>query len=116
MTKWETEFKAERTVLGQSWRIPKSVHGLAQRIIKRVGSRVDKPYESRPEIGTLEQLNSPWNIHVKHGEDVLILYRSHCLREDIEDVLINRGIPYITDNGGGMLRQRQIVQYQTVAK
>lgn len=115
MTKWETEFKASRTVLGQSWRIPKSVHGLAQRIIKRVGSRVDKPYESRPEIGTLEQLNSPWNIHVKHGEDVLILYRSHCLREDIEDVLINRGIPYTTDNGeAGMLNgklAKSVAQY-----
>lgn len=104
MTKWEREFKAERTVLGQSWRIPQSVHTLAQHVIHRVTSRVDKPYVSRPERGILEQINTPWNIHIKHGDDVLILYRSHCLREDIEEVLINRQIPYVTDNGeAGML-------------
>lgn len=99
MTKWETKNNAERAVLGQSWRIPKKVHTLAQSVIGRVSERVEKPYVSRPEEGTLTYLNNPWAIHVEHGQDVLILYRSHCLREDIEEVLISRNIPYTVDNG-----------------
>lgn len=115
MSDWETLHNANRNVLGQSWRIPKSVHTLAQHVIHLVDDRVDKPYVSRPEEGTLEYINNEWAVSLKHGEDTLVLYRSHCLREIIEDVLIARNIPYTVDNGkqgllGGKLA-KAVVQY-----
>ncbi|AUG85478.1 helicase [Acinetobacter phage SH-Ab 15497] len=115
MSTWETLHKAERQVLGQSWRIPKSVHGLAQSVIHMVSERVEKPYVSRPEEGKLEYINNEWALQAEHGEDVLVLYRSHCLREGIEDVLIARNIPYTVDNGkAGILNgklAKAIAQY-----
>lgn len=115
MSKWENQNDASRQVLGQSWRIPKSVHTLAQSIIHMVDERVDKPYVSRPEEGTLEYLNNEWSITLEHDEDVLVLYRSHCLREGIEEVLIMRNIPYTVDNGkAGILNgklAKAIAQY-----
>lgn len=48
---------AHRRVLGQSYRVPKAVHEVAQRVIGRVRERIPAPYLPTPEAGEVETLD-----------------------------------------------------------
>lgn len=105
MQNFERDFKADRVVLGQSWRIPGEVHTLAQSIIAPVAGRVDKLYKPRPEPGIVDRYDSFTDVVMRQDESTLILYRNHSLRRDIEDTLISLNIPHVFDNGGRSVLQ-----------
>lgn len=94
MQKWESEFGAEREVLGQSYRIPSKVHTAAEALISRVRGRVPKEYRPRDETGRLDRLQGSGSIRLQHGEDTMVLYRNHSLRSDLEQLCVRRGLPY----------------------
>jgi len=106
MYAFEIEHSAKRQVLDQSHRIPAKVHEKAHEIILNVANRVDKPYKAREAEGSInyytdiEQIN-----YIEHGDDILILYRNHSMREEAENMLITRCIPYTCDNGSPGLCQ-----------
>jgi len=51
MVEFAEEFKLDSCVLSQSYRVPRSVHSIANTVIKTVKSRVDKEYFPRPDDG-----------------------------------------------------------------
>lgn len=99
MSKFEGRYSAERLVLGQSFRIPAAVHDLAQSIISRVYTRVDKQYRPRSERGDVQLMFDMNRLRFEHGENTLVLYRNHAFRKEVEEILIRHAIPYICDSG-----------------
>ena len=99
MSYFEREYSADRTVLGQSFRIPAKVHDLAQSLITRVHTRVDKQYRPRSEQGNVELIFDQNKLRFEHGEDTLVLFRNHAYRGEVEEILIRHAIPYIVDSG-----------------
>ena len=108
MYRFEQEYGAERVVLGQSYRVPQLAHRLAERVITLVSSRVDKEYLPRDEVGDIRHHSGPHSLRLEHGVDTLVLYRSHYMRREVEDYLIQRKIPYVTDSGRPGLMQGTI--------
>lgn len=99
MTKWESKYGAQRQILQQSYRVPRSVHTRAEALIKTTKHRVDKVYNPRDEEGIINRFFDVNAMKIEHGEDCMVLYRNHSMREDIEEMLINDVVPYITDSG-----------------
>jgi DNA helicase-2/ATP-dependent DNA helicase PcrA len=81
-------------VLNQSHRIPKTVHILAQNIVGQIKDRVPKAYSPRQEIGIVQELNSLRYLPSPTEDSVMILYRNHKTRTEIEQWLISKGLPY----------------------
>jgi superfamily I DNA/RNA helicase len=99
MLAFEEEFNAIRTVLTQSWRVPIAVHGMAMKVVQRIGSRVEKIYSPKPEPGLVVRSSyfNPKNI--APGRDTLVLCRNYITRKEIEDELIRHRIPYVNEGG-----------------
>ncbi len=99
MPTFAEKYGSEQEVLSQSYRVPSSVHELAEKVISGVSSRVTKEYKPRAAVGQIRRFGDAAYLKFKHGEDTLILVRNHDLRRDIEEVLVNNGIPYKIDSG-----------------
>lgn len=99
MVYFEEKYNAERIILDQSWRIPASVHKLATRVIDQIEDRVHKPYRPRLEEGTVQRHSHMSTVKFPADGSIMVLYRNHAIRKDIEKDLIARRIPYTT--GGG---------------
>jgi len=103
MAKFEKKYNAERIILGQSYRIPRTVHAVANKLISQV-QRVDKEYHPRNfegEVvvyGTVDAIE--WD-----DRDTLVLYRTHYVRKDVENHLITHGIPYTVESGAPGIMQ-----------
>jgi DNA helicase-2/ATP-dependent DNA helicase PcrA len=98
--KFEERYGSERVVLRQSYRVPSSVHALATSLISHVSNRVEKEYLPREEVGRVRRFSDL--VHVPDPDpeqETLILFRNHSMRAAIESWLMDRGVPYMTDNG-----------------
>lgn len=98
MTKFEKKYDAKRKILEQSWRIPLVVHELANEIISPVKNRVEKEYKPRDEQGVLQR-HSTFLTAPLDGKNTLILFRNHAIRKDMEETLIDHGLPYTVRSG-----------------
>lgn len=118
MYQFEKDFNAERKVLSQSHRVPKLVHELASRITLHMGERVDKKYGSRQEEGIMRYyLDADFVRKLKQGDDVMMLFRNHSVRDVFEDVLIDFHIPYTVIRGkGGLLDNHTASTIKTYLK
>ena len=97
MEKFENRYKAERIVLDQSYRIPRSVHTVAHNVIKGT-RRIEKAYRPRNHEGQV--LNYGSVDHIRwDNRDTLVLYRTHHIRREVERDLIARGTPYTVESG-----------------
>lgn len=99
MPNFEAKHGSQRVVLDQSYRIPDSVHEMAERLIRRVPSRVDKTY--KPKHGARGEVNWYGDLRMltKPKGQTLILVRNHSMREDIEEWLISAGVAYVAEGG-----------------
>lgn len=97
------ELADEQVVLGQSYRIPKSVHALAEATVGQISRRVPKEYKPISDIGTIEcvQHYEPMWYRYKHT----VLCRDKWALDDIEQVIIERGIPYTKNGERGMFER-----------
>jgi DNA helicase II / ATP-dependent DNA helicase PcrA len=77
-------------VLKQSYRIPKSIHHLAERCIGQVASRVRKKWEPRKEAGQVRWEASYESIDMSEG-DWLVLARTNYLLEGVENYCRSEG-------------------------
>ena len=84
-------------VLKQSYRIPKSIHTLAERCIGQVGSRVHKVWNPRKEEGHVSWEPSYETIDMEHGE-WLVLARTNYLLNNIEQHCRSEGWFYKSKN------------------
>lgn len=95
MRKYHLPDESNVRVLGQSWRIPRRVHSIAEEIIGRVSKRWAKVYTPRDadgEIGAYGDIQfTPPPIH---DQSTLLLYRNHQFRRAAEDWLMDCGTPF----------------------
>ena len=115
MYDFEKNEKAEKTVLSQSFRIPKSVHRVAKRLTEEMGTRVTKEYDPRPEEGVVSSFECFSDIHrenpIVHGQDIFILVRNHKYRAEAEAFLMDNNIPYTAEGGRPSPLQYLICKY-----
>lgn len=80
------------TVLGQSWRVPRAVQAVSQRIIGQVTHRRPKKWSPRDEEGTVEELalrDLDWG-----GKDLLVLARNAKFLDNLRHQVRSSGYLY----------------------
>lgn len=82
----------ERTVLSQSYRLPGSVHALAQGLRKRIVGSIEKEYLPRPEEGRVEHHFSVEDVDMSEG-NWLIMARNNYHLEELVNYCIDQGYP-----------------------
>jgi superfamily I DNA/RNA helicase len=97
MAVMEENYDSERIVLGQSYRVPSSVHEIVANIGSRISTRVQKEYKPRDEEGSVEFDEAFEAVNQKTG---FILCRSHSIKQQVERELIQRRVPYLSEGGG----------------
>ena len=87
-------------VLEQSWRIPKSVHRIAEGVINRVEKRWAKTYLPRESEGAAEGYGDIGLVPPpRPKEPTLVLYRNHQFRRAVENWLMDSSVPFIATGG-----------------
>jgi|TARA_E500000318_G_scaffold41611_3_gene39757 superfamily I DNA/RNA helicase len=81
------------TYLKQSYRVPRKVHDVALRIVKRIGNRKEKVWEPRSLEGTVNRHVSFEHIDMSVGE-WLVLARNNYLLTQVEEHLRKVGKVY----------------------
>jgi len=97
---------ADRQLI-QSHRVPRAVHKIALRLIRRNRERVDVPYRPREAQGYVEvcHRNSlPIENLVQEG-NALLLARNRYLLSDFTDDLVRKGLPFEALRGSSLLKQ-----------
>jgi len=85
----------EHRILGQSWRVPRRVHELADRIISRVKDRLPKEWAAKAEAGTVAEVPYPDGIELGAGETFLLV-RNNYLVKTWTDLCEEHGVLYAT--------------------
>jgi DNA helicase-2/ATP-dependent DNA helicase PcrA len=88
-------FQGDIHVLQQSFRVPSTVHVLADRVVRRIRQRQDKVWAPRDYIGAVRQYNRFEDVPVSDGE-WLILASTNYLLNPVHEWL----------KGGGILFER----------
>lgn len=85
----------ERIILNKSYRIPKRIHSVAQKLITKIDDRVEKDWSPRDDEGAVKYHRSRFNnsIDFKNGS-WLILARTNYIAEQVIDDLQMRGFFY----------------------
>jgi len=95
-----------KTILKQSYRLPRAVHQLANDLIHRVTRRQEKVYLPRPEDGTVQRLSrgtykSPEYFilksavgHLEQGKTVMFLASCSYMLHALIAILRKNGIPF----------------------
>lgn len=100
MASFAQRYNGETHVLAQSYRVPKAVHDVARGVVVRIGNRVQKRYRPADRPGTVMRFGTGFIPEsVDHGDDVLILCRSHVTKKEVESALIAIRKPYRNEGG-----------------
>lgn len=99
MVRFEEANDSERVVLPISYRIPRSVHALANRIVQRIPDRVPKDYAPRDEQGTISEHSDWYGIQFKKGQSTMLLARTGARKREIERMLVGDSVPFLTEGG-----------------
>ena len=97
-------------VLNQSYRIPKSVHHIADNIIRRVQTRTDKTWNPRHEEGKVVSEASFEHVDLSSGE-WLILSRSNYLLNEIDAHCRGLGV-YFERKGSPSISDKKVKAVQ----
>jgi DNA helicase-2/ATP-dependent DNA helicase PcrA len=107
MARFTQRYKGDSHVLSQSHRLPAAVHTRSQDLIRRVTLRVDKEFRPRDDVGLVRVHGSINSVDVAHGEDILLLGRTHSILREVEQQLVEKRIPYTRESGRpGMYQNR----------
>lgn len=107
MARFTQKHKGDSHVLSLSHRLPVAVHARSQALIRRVGFRVDKEFSPRADLGLVRVHGSINSVDITHGEDILLLGRTHSVLREVEQSLIEQRIPYTRETGRpGMYQNR----------
>lgn len=84
-----------KTVLEQSYRLPRKIHALCDRIVSRIHHRYPKKWHPRDVDGRINRINTldtmPWE-----DGTYMVLARNKYLLKDTEELLRLNGLPYIS--------------------
>lgn len=98
MYDFEQKYNANRIILSKSWRLPRSIHSVGNLLTTRIRDRVPKEFSPRSAEGDVFRHGFVRGIKFDDS-DTLVLYRNHYNRRELEDALIEDGIPYTTTGG-----------------
>lgn len=88
------------SVLGQSWRVPRSVQSMAVRLVETITQRWPKEWRGRDEEGCVERSSHFGGVSLDVDEDTLILARNKFVLDTlVQPELTRRGIIYIGADG-----------------
>jgi DNA helicase-2/ATP-dependent DNA helicase PcrA len=107
MARFTDKHKGGSHVLSYSHRLPASVHARSQELIRRVAFRVDKEFSPKADVGLVRVHGSIDSVEITHGEDILLLGRTHSVLREVEQSLIDRRIPYTRESGRPGLYQNR---------
>lgn len=99
MARFTDKHKGHSHVLSLSHRLPVAVHEKSQALINRILFRVDKEFSSRGHLGLVRVHGSINSVDIRHGQDTLLLGRTHSVLREVEQSLIERRIPYSRESG-----------------
>lgn len=81
-------------VLGQSFRIPRKIHGLASELAAQITRRQPKAWKPRPAEGEVTYAPDISRFRLDPEQSYLLLYRHHYLVEQVEQLVRDQGLPY----------------------
>jgi DNA helicase-2/ATP-dependent DNA helicase PcrA len=88
------DLPGERRVLGHSYRLPRTIHALAVRIVARIHHRIEKEFDPRDAEGDVHRYAAGSVPTVREGESWLWLVRNRYLLASLKEVLEQRGVVY----------------------
>lgn len=90
--------KGERVVLPQSYRLPRVVKALADRVVQRIATRVDKPYAPTDHDGAVHYLGDYEQLRLHEGT-WLLLARSNYQLIALRELARRQGVVYTMADG-----------------
>lgn len=99
MARFTQRHKGDSHVLSLSHRLPAAIHAKSQDLIRRVTLRVDKEFAPRADLGLVRVHGSINSVDIRHGEDILLLGRTHSVLREVEQSLIDQRVPYTRESG-----------------
>jgi len=97
------QLQGERCVLESSFRLPESVHKIAEGISSKIQHRTSKPYQSKPEAGHVEYWNDLEHIDMSTGSWLLLARNTHYLKKFVANVR-DRGYNYMLKGRPGVAK------------
>ena len=97
--------KGGSQVLDQSYRIPRAVHDIADRVARRIRRRHPKVWKPRSENGSITHVSTPDSLDFNNGEDWLCLSQARFMMDPLADFLIKSG-HYFTRGGNPSLEKK----------
>ena len=86
-------------ILAQSYRIPKNVHKLANKIVKKIKGKYNVEWIPREEEGNVYKINMLPIKRIENSEESwMILARNKAMLDESCRVLIEKGIPFSINN------------------
>ena len=85
----------EARVLGQSWRVPRSIQALAFDVISRVQDRYPKEWKPREAEGEVTHAGVLDLQHLSHEGTTFVLYRNYHRGSELGKELANLGVAYV---------------------
>ena len=105
---WANDGRPARR-LAQSYRVPRSVHALARRVVRTIADRIDAPYLPADRQGTIEHAHDPADVWAalaagaETGRSALVLSRSRKGCAVVVYELTDAEIPHIAERGPRLL-------------
>jgi DNA helicase-2/ATP-dependent DNA helicase PcrA len=107
--------EGNKTVLSKSYRLPRSVHEIANGIVQKIENRFDKPFDPRDSEGEVNFMTSLEEVVVGE-ESTLFLVRNTYLARKVQDYMHRMGIPYTNKYGFSSVRSAHIKAIEGVEK
>tara|TARA_Y100000022_G_scaffold145577_1_gene127281 strand:+ start:441 stop:1946 length:1506 start_codon:yes stop_codon:yes gene_type:complete len=102
---WFISLPGGAEVLKQSYRVPKAVHALAERIASRIQNRFPKTYLPRDEMGQIIRVPGIYSIDMSEGQ-WLIMAQARYMLYEIETELKNGGYLFERQSGGRSIPEK----------
>ena len=87
--------KGDKMVLPQSYRIPRSVHSIAQNVVNRIKRRYEKPWSPRTEQGVVDYVVNEQEIDFSRQGSWMLLSRSKYLLFRLVRAVRQQGYAYL---------------------
>ena len=93
------DYEGKNIVLNQSFRIPKTVHNVAERISNKIRKRADKEYKPREQEGAVTEVSSVNLLPLEEGNWLILSSCDYMLSDynkgySTRKHLINNGYPF----------------------
>lgn len=93
--------EGEKEILAQSWRLPKKIHQLSQKVIKQVSKRFVKDFKAKQETGEISYYYSLDTLNPGEGTWLYLARNTYQLRA-FKRMLYSQGVPFTSSTGSSI--------------